>query len=328
MKLKAELSGHREVKSYPYSLVAKTVEPKSQFMDDLFTAYLASAISSGVMYPIDSIKTRVQLGKSALPRVEEGGILGLWRGVQYFILDANDAIYVAVYSLIKPALLAPINPNNPSAVFWVLCLSGSLGDAIGSFSRLPAEIITKQIQTGSVQTGPEAIKKIMMGNTTRLIFVSWLAILLRDVPFAGLQIAFYDLYKSVFAFMDEAGFNIYLQRLVWGAAAGCTAAFLTTPFDNLTTYILTAANDEKQIPVPSPTNPYELGGSKYRPLGTFEGIGELFVSTVRTIVGEGGPRALFTGCIPRVVFFGPSAMLFFASFETLSDLLELWHRRQ
>lgn len=113
VKLEAELSGHREVKAYPYSLVAKTIEPDVQFLDDLITAYIASAVASGIMYPIDSFKTRVQLGKSGVPPASEGGIFGLWKGVQYFIADANDAIYVAVYSLIKPALLAPINPNNP-----------------------------------------------------------------------------------------------------------------------------------------------------------------------------------------------------------------------
>ena len=83
----------------------------------------------------------------------KGGFLGLWKGVQYFIADANDATYVAVYSYVKPFLLTPINPNNPTAIFAVLCLSGSIGDAIGSPFRLPAEIITKQIQTGAVKNG-------------------------------------------------------------------------------------------------------------------------------------------------------------------------------
>lgn len=212
-------------------------------------------------------------------------------------------------------------------MFAVLCLSGSLGDAIGSFFRLPAEIITKQIQTGAVSSGSDAIKKTLQANTARIVFVSWLAIICRDVPFAGLQIAFYDVYKSLFAFLDEAGFNIYFQRLVWGAFAGCTAAYLTTPFDNLTTYILTAAQDERMAPIPTGGGEYDIG-AKYRPLGPFEGIGELFVSTLKTIVGSGGPQALFTGAIPRVLFFGPSAMLFFTTYESLTDLLTIYNENK
>jgi hypothetical protein len=74
-------SGHSEVRQYPYSLVAKTTPPEVQFFDDLFAAYLASAISCGIMYPIDTYKTRVQIGKKGLPGKDEGGPLGLYRGV-------------------------------------------------------------------------------------------------------------------------------------------------------------------------------------------------------------------------------------------------------
>ena len=85
--------GHHEVKLYPYTFVAKTTPPEVQFFDDLLAAYLASAISCGIMYPIDSYKTRMQIGKKGIPSDAEGGFLGLYRGVQYFVADANDAMY-------------------------------------------------------------------------------------------------------------------------------------------------------------------------------------------------------------------------------------------
>ena len=52
IKFPAGASGHSEVRSYPYSLVAKTTPPQTLFFDDFTAAYLASAISSGIMYPI------------------------------------------------------------------------------------------------------------------------------------------------------------------------------------------------------------------------------------------------------------------------------------
>lgn len=85
--------GHHEVRLYPYNFVAKTTPPEVQFFDDLLSAYLASAISCGIMYPIDSYKTRMQIGKKGMPSQEEGGFFGLYRGVQYFVADANDAVY-------------------------------------------------------------------------------------------------------------------------------------------------------------------------------------------------------------------------------------------
>ena len=82
VKLDKGESGHSEVRQYPYSLVAKTTPPDVQFVDDFSAAYVASAISSGIMYPIDSFKTRTQAGKRGVPDGSEGGVLGLWNGVE------------------------------------------------------------------------------------------------------------------------------------------------------------------------------------------------------------------------------------------------------
>ncbi len=49
------------------------------------------------MYPIDSYKTRLQIGKRGLPSSEEGGFFGLYKGVQYFVADANDAVYGTIF---------------------------------------------------------------------------------------------------------------------------------------------------------------------------------------------------------------------------------------
>ena len=92
---------------------------------------------TGIMYPLDSFKTRQQTGLAGLPPWREGGVFKLWQGVLYFILDANDAMYLASYGLLRPALLSPINIENSAAVFGVSVLAGSLGDMIGSVFRVP-----------------------------------------------------------------------------------------------------------------------------------------------------------------------------------------------
>lgn len=55
---------HKEIRVYPYQYLAKTTSPSGLFIDNLIAAYIASAISSGIMYPIDSFKTRMQAGKT------------------------------------------------------------------------------------------------------------------------------------------------------------------------------------------------------------------------------------------------------------------------
>ena len=41
--------------------------------------------------------------------------------------------------------------------------------------------------------------------TRRAVVLSWVAVLCRDMPFAGLQIAFFDVYKGLFAGLEDAG---------------------------------------------------------------------------------------------------------------------------
>lgn len=123
-------------------------------------------------------------------------MLGLWRGVQFFIADANDAVYLASYGLIKPQLLNSIDPTNSFVVFSILIIAGALGDAIGSIFRLPMEIVCKQIQTGASTDGMAVLLGLLRSESFRLVMFSWAAILARDMPFAGLQIALFDLYKA------------------------------------------------------------------------------------------------------------------------------------
>ena len=107
---------------------------------------------------------------------------------------------MASYGIVKPALLAPIDVTNPLAVFSVLTLAGAVGDALGSVFRAPLELVYKKIQTsGSSSPGPQGLSYLQSlfetDTSRRMVLLSWVAVLCRDVPFAGLQIALFDVYK-------------------------------------------------------------------------------------------------------------------------------------
>lgn len=306
VKLAAGISGHKDVKLYPYSFLAKTTPQAVQFADDFLAAYIASAVSSGIMYPIDSFKTRIQVGKPGIPSANEGGLVSLWRGVQYFILDANDAVYVACYGLLKPFMLSLpfVDPSNGIAVFCTLVLAGALGDACGSIFRVPLEITCKQVQSG---TGSSLTQPLSRG----IILTSWAAILCRDMPFAGLQIALFDIYKNLFSFLDEQGWSTVSQTALWGVLAGSTAALLTTPFDVLTTSVMTNTANMTNI---TKTSEWTKTTSAFQ-------------ASFQAIITEGGEKgkgivsALFAGAGPRLLFFAPAAAIFFSTYSVAFDVI-------
>jgi hypothetical protein len=145
------------------------------------------------------------------------------------------------------------------------------------------------------------------------------------MPFAGLQIALFDIYKNVLSFLDEQGWSIFAQRALWGILAGSTAAFLTTPFDVLTTNVMTASDN---------LVPQEKKGNLLTDVGTLFKTSLLETINVNSTesseidekrsgatVNRYNLFSLFAGAIPRVLFFGPAAMIFFASYESVFEII-------
>ena len=50
-------------------------------------------------------------------------------------------------------------------------------------------------------------------------------------------------------------------------------------------------------------------------------IAASFARSLRGIVAAGGWRALFAGAVPRVLFFGPAAMIFFSAYDVAFDFI-------
>jgi len=181
---------------------------------------------------------------------------------------------------------------------------------------------------------------------TRLLVLSWVAVLCRDMPFAGLQIALFDVFKSLLSFLDDGCVNIFVQRALWGALAGSVAAWVTTPFDVLTTNIITAAQERPSAnnttttttasqeedrsalvkPLPISSLSYQQSSSREKPaiISALQEVGPLFGQTMTDIFTYGGGfPGLFQGAVARMLFFGPAAMIFFASYESLFELISL-----
>eukprot|EP00898_Chlorokybus_atmophyticus_P005010 jgi/Chlat1/550/Chrsp103S01124 len=218
---------------------------------DLLAGFIAACVSTLAIYPAEVVKTRLQSGKPAMP---EEGFGGLYKGLIYGIGKEcpNAAIYIAAYEAIKHFMLGLpfVDNTSPLMVTMVVLIAGALGDATGSFIRVPLELLNKQIQTGAAANGGDAFKKIMASESAlNTLMLSWAAVLFRDMPFGALQLVFFEQIKSAFTLLTFLHVPVFAQHMIEGALAGAAAAFITTPVDVLTTRVMTEATKEAPAPV-------------------------------------------------------------------------------
>lgn len=261
-----------------------------------FAAFVASALSTAVVHPLDSLKTRMQAGVEGAELTK-----GLYTGLMSNVMKEapNAAIYLGVYELIKNALLnlevTSFFHDLPLLTFLV---AGALGDGIGSLVRVPAEMVNKRLQLGTSKDWKEALRDAFVDPVGRQgSLVAWQAVLLRDVPYGGLQIMFYEFGKLVLLRHSDWFWGWFAQPGVFedvmvGAVAGAVAAMLTTPADVLVTKLSTLN--------------CVAGGETSRP-----GVG----TTVARILQEEGLFGLFKGLWQRGLYYAPMIGLFFALYE-------------
>ena len=73
-------------------------------------------------------------------------------------------------------------------MIFALLIAGALGDAVGSVLRLPAEVLAKRLQTGTVAAKQDGPGALLADTPLHEWLDSWGVILSRDMPFGGLQV--------------------------------------------------------------------------------------------------------------------------------------------
>jgi solute carrier family 25 (mitochondrial S-adenosylmethionine transporter), member 26 len=116
---------------------------------------IARAISIATLYPVDTIKTRVQLAQ--LPTVPSMGLL--FKGLTSSL--AGQIPYAALsfgcYESYKAILLARM-PKSMSLA--AVSLAAVAGDLTGSIWVVPSEVIKQQLQAGRYSSMREAVRTI------------------------------------------------------------------------------------------------------------------------------------------------------------------------
>ncbi|KAG6538837.1 hypothetical protein ZIOFF_003988 [Zingiber officinale] len=189
--------------------------------DGAIAGAAAGGVAEAVLYPIDTIKTRLQAVLKSLSslssfRLLMGGaesigktcILELLATLQGSCREAS-AIFVGIYEPTKQKLLKlfPENLSTFAHLKPVPETAGAIGGAVSSFIRVPTEVVKQRIQTGHFTSAPDAIRLIVAKE-----------------GFRGLYAARRDLNDP--------------ENALIGAFAGAITGAITTPLDVMKTRLM------------------------------------------------------------------------------------------
>eukprot|EP00741_Cyanophora_paradoxa_P006379 tig00001000_g6183.t1 len=241
-----------------------------------------------VMYPIDTVKTRLQA------RDVRGlvNLRGLYRGVGPALLAAAPAgaSFFTAYDGTKAALAGSVPPAAGQVV------AAAVATVFAAGLRTPFELVKQNMQTGAYSTGLEAAGAIYRSRGLRGLFAGYGSLIAREIPFDCIQFPMYEQIKDV-AGRAAGGRPLHPHEIVFvGMTAGAISAGLTNPLDVVKTRIMTQGEGARR----------------------YAGVAD----ACRSILREEGPRAFLRGVLPRMTMIGLGGSVFFTAFETTKRAVE------
>lgn len=251
----------------------------------------AGACVEAVLYPLDTIKTRLQAARSRggwKALVTSGGGKGLYAGLMGNLAGVfpASALFVAAYEPLKKKLLLEL-PKEYSAVGHLAAAAGA--GVVASLVRVPTEVVKQRMQTGQFRSASSAAKEIIRKEGIRKgMYAGYGAFLLRDLPFDAVEFLAYEQMKLSYQKM-VGGRDLRGEEVAAiGALAGAITGTVTTPLDVIKTRLMVQGSANQ-----------------------YKGI----LDCAATIVKEEGPSALMKGVSARVGWITLGGCVFFTCLE-------------
>ena len=141
----------------------------------------AGAAVETALYPIDTIKTRLQAARGGVPIVWKGLYAGL-AGNIFGVIPAS-ALFMGVYEPMKRIVAS----HGGSPLVQQLAAATAAGCA-ASLVRVPTEVVKTRMQTGQFASATAAVKAIVSKEGVRRgLYAGYGSFLLRDLPFDAIE---------------------------------------------------------------------------------------------------------------------------------------------
>ncbi|KAF9278673.1 Fe(2+) transporter [Mortierella antarctica] len=233
-----------QVEEYDYEALPEN----SSLSASLVAGALAGIAEHAVMYPVDSIKTRMQVLQPTPGAVYSGvinaasristteGVRTLWRGVNSVIMGAGPAhaLYFGTYEYAKQAFGGNEAGHHPLAAAAAGACATIAADALMN----PFDVIKQRMQVhGSIYTSvAQCASRVYATEGIRAFYISYPTTLTMTIPFQSIQFATYEYLRKV---LNPSGQYDPMTHIMAGGVAGAVAAAATTPLDVAKTLLQT-----------------------------------------------------------------------------------------
>ncbi|PVU91605.1 hypothetical protein BB559_004052 [Furculomyces boomerangus] len=269
--------------------IPPSVVPKRQntMLECLIAGGIAGTAVDTVLFPLDTIKTRLQTEAGFRA---SGGFRGIYSGLFSAVLGSapSASLFFLCYEYSKSILG---KHSKPEYYPFVHMLSASIGETSACLVRVPTEVVKQRMQIGQYRTFSSAVSNIYWSEGALGFFKGYSNTIMREIPFACIQFPMYEYLKTIIhhyrkreAMPWEAG--------IAGSIAGGIAAAMTTPLDVVKTRVMVSSKNSEN-------------GHVYK--GLF--------SSLRYIVKNEGWRALYKGIGPRVLWISIGGWIFLGVYE-------------
>ncbi|GFZ50263.1 Mitochondrial RNA-splicing protein MRS3 [Saitozyma sp. JCM 24511] len=287
---------------------------------------MAGISEHAAIFPIDSIKTRMQVLPALTPAAISSagssasaslatpqalntitqhlrsvstteGLRSLWRGVASVIMGAGPAhaAHFGMYEFIREI------SGGRSEGWWGVggtALAGASATITSDALMNPFDVIKQRMQMrhSPYRSVLHCAKSVYHAEGLHAFYVSYPTTLTMTVPFTAVQFSVYESLKSLIN--PEGGYSP-ITHVVAGGVAGGVAAAVTTPLDVAKTLLQTRGDS---------TDPR---------IRNARGMAE----ALRIITSRDGIKGLRRGMLPRVLTVAPSTAISWMSYEFFKVLI-------
>ncbi|CAN8104985.1 unnamed protein product [Discula destructiva] len=283
----------------------ESLPPNFSLLQNMAAGAFAGIAEHTVMYPIDAIKTRMQVLNPTPSAVYNGmiqgtykmatgeGIMSLWRGMSSVVVGAGPAhaVYFATYEAVKHIMGGNrVGVHHPLAA----ATSGACATIASDALMNPFDVIKQRMQiqnsTKMYRSMLDCAKYVYRTEGVGAFYVSYPTTLSMTVPFTALQ---FLAYESISTTMNPSKKYDPFTHCTAGAVAGGFAAGLTTPMDVIKTMLQTRGS---------------ATDAEARTVNSFRAASTL-------LYRREGLRGFFKGIRPRVVTTMPSTAICWSAYE-------------